>query len=309
MTSYSHDNEKLARDYDRLGEIQFHFGQRLVERMALDRTARVLDVGCGTGRLAQWLSGRSELEGNVVGVDPLPDRIALARERAPGLRFEIGYAEDLAMFPDQSFDAVCLMSVFHWIADKTKALAEIARVLCADGRFGLTTTPKELHAASPLAAVFASMFSRPPYRGRIRIQDFALGKQSCTVTETIELLRTAGLALVELHVIERHHTKVSAAEMLDFIEASSFGNFLSAIPTDLHDTLRTDLRQALEAQSGGDGLAYRDYGMMVVARKLGGCALKHSGFRAERHSDDAADDERSASKPEGTNRLSQKPGR
>jgi hypothetical protein len=99
------------------------------------------------------------------------------------------------------------------------------------------------------------------------MQDFALGKQSCTVTETIELLRAAGLALVELHVVERNPPKVSAAEMLDFIEASSFGNFLSAIPADLHDTLRTDLRLALEAQSGGEGFSLRDYGMMVVAQR------------------------------------------
>jgi hypothetical protein len=77
------------------------------------------------------------------------------------------------------------------------------------------------------------------------------------------------LGEIQFQFGQRIRTKVSAAEMLDFIEASSFGNFLSAIPSDLHDTLRTDLRQALEAKSGGDGLAYRDYGMMVVARKLG----------------------------------------
>jgi plasmid maintenance system killer protein len=62
------------------------------------------------------------------------------------------------------------------------------------------------------------------------------------------------LALVELHVMERKHTKVSAAEMLDFIEASSFGNFLSAIPSDLHATLRADLRQLWKRRVAGMGL-------------------------------------------------------
>ena len=72
--------------------------------------------------------------GKVVGVDPLAERIALARARAPGIRFEVGQAEDLGVFTDESFDVVCLSAVFHWVEDKPKALAEIRRVLCPGGR-------------------------------------------------------------------------------------------------------------------------------------------------------------------------------
>lgn len=267
MTLYQHDNARLARDYDRLGESQLEAGKRLFERMQLHAGAKVLDVGCGTGRLAEWIATHVAPGGQVVGIDPLPDRIAIARERAPGLRFEIGYAEDLAAFPDDTFDGVCMSAVFHWVPDKPKALAESLRVLRPGGRLGLTTTPKELHAAGTMAALFAAVFAKPTYRGRIHIEKFALARQSVTVTEVITMLLEAGLRLSELHVLERVHHKANANEMLDFAEASSFGNLMSAIPADLHACFRSDFEQAAAACCGPDGLRTRDYGMLVVAHK------------------------------------------
>ena len=267
MTSYGHDNSKLARDYDRISAMQFETGKRLFERMGLQSGASVLDVGCGTGRLAEWIAAQVGPQGKVVGIDPLADRIALARDQVREVRFEIGYAEDLGAFADESFDGACLSAVFHWIPDKPKALAEIARVLRPGGRLGITTVPKDLHAASTMARVFASVFSLPAYRGRIRLDKFALAHQSVTVTETIAMLLAAGLSLVELHVMERSQRRVTEREMLDFMQASSFGNFFAAIPEDLHEAFRADFEHAIEAHGGQDGFSLRDYGMLLVARR------------------------------------------
>jgi len=93
---------------------------------------------------------RAGPSGQVVGIDPLAERVALARERVPGVRFHIGYAEDLGAFADGSFDDVSMSSVFHWVPDKPKALAGIARVLRPGGKLGFTTLPWELRAAYPL---------------------------------------------------------------------------------------------------------------------------------------------------------------
>ena len=271
MTSYEHDSSKLAKDYDRLSDTQFQSGKGLVERMRLQAGARVLDVGCGTGRLAEWIAERMGPSGQVVGVDPLAKRIALARERVPGVRFHIGYAEDLSAFADGSFDGVCMSAVFHWITDQAKALAESARVLRSGGKLGFTTLPKELHAASTMSKVLGSVFAQPAYRGRLRLEKFALAHQRSTVTEIITMVLAAGLDLAELHVMERVQPMANTRELIDFMEASSFGNFLSAIPEDLHDTFRADFEcAALAAHQDSEGLATRDYGAMIVARKPGG---------------------------------------
>jgi ubiquinone/menaquinone biosynthesis C-methylase UbiE len=265
MTSYGHDNSRLAQSYDRLSESQFSGGKSLIERMQIGAGARVLDVGCGTGRLAAWLAERVGPQGLVLGIDPLPERVALARAQVPGARFEIGRAEDLTAFAEVGFDGVCMSAVFHWIQDKAKALAEVARVLAPGGRLGVTTTPKDLHAAGTMARLLASLFARPAYRGRIQRERFVLATQSSTVSEMLAMLLTAGLDLVELHVVERELVHASGEDLLDFIEASSFGNFLSAVPPDLHDTSRTDFAASFATQAGP--IRVRDYGVLFVARK------------------------------------------
>jgi hypothetical protein len=58
--------------------------------------------------------------------------------------------------------------------------------------------------------------------------------------------------------------------MIDFMEASSFGNFLSAIPEELHDTFRADFERLALSHQDPEGFIVHDYGAMIVARKLGG---------------------------------------
>ena len=84
------------------------------ELAALDRVggldgARVLEVGCGDGRLTFQYAARSTA---VLGIDPEEELIAKARERAPAalaglVRFEVASAVDLEQ-PPAAFDAIFL---------------------------------------------------------------------------------------------------------------------------------------------------------------------------------------------------------
>jgi arsenite methyltransferase len=71
----------------------------------------------------------------VLGLDPLPRRIALAREKTrPNLAFDVGGANDLSMLAPSSFDVVVLNAVFHWLPEKMGPLRQFARVLRRGGR-------------------------------------------------------------------------------------------------------------------------------------------------------------------------------
>jgi len=77
------DNSELARDYDRISAtLQFQSGKRLVADLAIEPGERVLDVGCGTGLLAEHIADLVGPEGRVLGIDPLPLRIGLALAKA-----------------------------------------------------------------------------------------------------------------------------------------------------------------------------------------------------------------------------------
>ena len=89
---------------------------------------RVLDVGCGTGSLAQALLA-SGLAAEVVGVDPSPDFVEAARERIPDprARFETGDAQALS-FGDGAFVRALAMLVLNFVPDPARASGEMRRV-------------------------------------------------------------------------------------------------------------------------------------------------------------------------------------
>ena len=109
----------------------------VVERMMLGPGDRVLDLGTGTGSLAHALTQRHP-EVHVTGVDPDPDALGLAREKAPGVEFVQASATELP-FGDATFDAAMSSLVFHHLGPQTKraALRELARVLKPGAPFHL----------------------------------------------------------------------------------------------------------------------------------------------------------------------------
>ncbi len=267
MTSYDHDNRHLAEIYDRISDSQFNGGKQIVERLGVKAGDRVLDVGCGTGRLACWIHKRVGPSGVVVGVDPLAERIAVARNRNSDIRFEVGSAEDLRCFPDESFDAVCLSAVFHWIEDKTKALAEIRRVLRPGGRLGCTTLPRELYLVGTVPTICASVFGRPPYLEKLNPSVFDLINRYLTTTELVTLLVEQRFELIELHVVRRVQVLPSGEDVVDFNESSSFGNFMSLVPQHLRASLRADLAAAFDRNREADGITLHQFATLFTAER------------------------------------------
>lgn len=100
-------------------------------RSAVDGAPRVLDAGCGTGRISRWLEDRGC---EVVGVDLSPGMLAQARRARPSVPLHEASLTALP-FDDGSFDAVVLWySVIHLTDDELAvAFAEAARVLRPGG--------------------------------------------------------------------------------------------------------------------------------------------------------------------------------
>jgi ubiquinone/menaquinone biosynthesis C-methylase UbiE len=265
MTSFAHDTRELAETYDRVSDAQFEDGKHIIKRLALTEDARVLDVGCGTGRLARFIAERVP-RGSVVGIDPVAERVAVARSHG-GATFEVGRAEDLGAFADASFDAVTMSSVFHWVEDKPKALAEARRVLRSGGRLGVTTFPHELVNDGTMARIMNPLLSRAPYVEHLDMSALTFAKQQITTTDYARMILASGLEPVELHVTQRIRHYASAADVYDFIESSAFGNFLRIVAEPLRAPLRADILAALNAQCTAEGVITRDWRLLFVAKR------------------------------------------
>ena len=104
-------------------------------------SGKVLEVGCGRGEFAIWLSRRKP-KLRVIGLDFSQAAIQIAREFASAqkssVEFMQGDAESLP-FPDNSFDLVISCECMEHVPNPKKMAREIARVLRAGGGFCLTT--------------------------------------------------------------------------------------------------------------------------------------------------------------------------
>ncbi len=271
MSSVKWDAPELAERYDRISDLQFESGRRLAEMMGIKEGDTVLDVGCGTGRLALHLSKVVGPSGAVVGIDPSPYRIRVAESKLKGLahdnlRFAIGQGEDLISLSSGAFDHVYYSAVFHWIGDKAAALAEAKRVLKPGGTIGMTTVDK--NHPFEMRKVMEKMFSRPPYAGHVKYEDEF--NMLVSREELSELLAGAGFGRIDINTVVKKHYYASAEELFDFIEASSFGNFLKDIPEHLRKEFLGTMKEELEKRRAGARIELESSMMYAIARKSDG---------------------------------------
>ncbi len=176
---------RWARFYDPLVSL-LTLGQRARlrrETVALAQIGpgeRVLEVGCGTGDVALAASRLAGPTGAVHGIDPAPEMIAAARQKAARAgqpaNFRIGVIEALD-FPDASVDVVLSSLMMHHLpADlKRRGLAEIARVLRPGGRL-----------------LIVDMRRPTTYAGRALATLMLHGSAPESIENLPELLRAAG---------------------------------------------------------------------------------------------------------------------
>jgi len=114
----------------------------IVEQLALQPGMRVLDVGCGPGRLTVPMAKKVGPQGEVVGIDIQPRMLARAQEKArqAGLHnvsfHEVKMGNGKLNFGQ--FDLAVLVNVLGEIPEREGALAEIFRVLKPGGLLSVT---------------------------------------------------------------------------------------------------------------------------------------------------------------------------
>jgi trans-aconitate 2-methyltransferase len=105
------------------------WGRTVVDRLVLHGNERVLDAGCGTGKVTAMLRDRLP-GGELVALDGSASMIGLARERLGEERIEYVVADLQRPLPlDPPVDAVLSTATFHWIPDHDALFANLAAVM------------------------------------------------------------------------------------------------------------------------------------------------------------------------------------
>ena len=125
-----------AATYHRVSDPQFEWGLPVLARLHLDGDERVIDVGCGTGRLTEKLLERVP-RGDVLALDLSFNMLQTAREYLrPRFGHRVLFAQgDAAGLPVAcDADAIFSTATFHWVLDHPMLFKSLYAALKPGGR-------------------------------------------------------------------------------------------------------------------------------------------------------------------------------
>ena len=132
-----------AAGYARRSGLQAAMANEVLALLELDGSERILDVGCGDGRITAEIAARVP-QGSVVGVDRSHDMVSFASkhfdpEVHPNVRFEVADAASLPFRGE--FDLVVSFNALHWLPEQDAPLRSIRAALRPEGLAQLRLVP------------------------------------------------------------------------------------------------------------------------------------------------------------------------
>ena len=159
--------DRFARTAARFVARQDEHADELAERVAAfvlpSGAERALDVGCGAGALALALA---PLVQQVVGVDRVPELLALARERAPENATFLEADATQLPFADGEFDLAGTLRTLHHVPRPELVVVELVRVTRVGGR---VLVIDQIAPVDPLDALAVDRFERARDPGHARL--------------------------------------------------------------------------------------------------------------------------------------------
>lgn len=229
-----------AEAYERfMGRWSARLALPYLDFVRLREGSRLVDVGCGTGAIAEALASANTFV-SVLGIDPADGFVGYCRDRFPNPRFsfEQGNALELA-YPDASFDAAVSLLVLMLIPDPRKATAEMRRVTKPGGIVSACTWDG---AGMEMSAII--------WEEALKLDPSVAGKaerpKHCNAKGQLAALwQEAGLEGVEETMIEMRTDFDSFDDYwAPYLEGvGPTGGYVAALPSDRREALASALKR------------------------------------------------------------------
>jgi len=244
--------------YDDLSDPMFEWGSAVLGTLELKGDERVLDAGCGSGRLTEVLLGRLP-SGSVVALDSSPKMLEQARVRLEryGARVEFVHASLEEFELPTPVDGIYSNAVFHWVPDHAMMFRALHGALKPGGWLvaqfgGIGNLAKTLRRANDVAQ---------SARFRADLKEFETGPHFEDVASTRERMALAGFQVHEAKL----HTVVPRFERKERYEAFLETVILHRPMANLPETLRREFLEEVSRKTLLEEGAYTlDYVRLTV---------------------------------------------
>ena len=219
-----------AKAYDKLSDPQFSWGVKLLSTIPLHGDERVMDAGCGSGRLTEELLKRLP-GGQVVAADLSANMLENASERLRGEKKRVELARcDLSNFRlAQPLDGIFSNATLHWVPDHPSMFRSFFRALKPGGwlvaQFGGDGNLARLKARA------AFWGKQEPFAKFI--SDTTDSAHYATEAETRQHMESAGFTEIETRLHPELVRFPDADAMQIFVEKVNLHKYVAALPDDL----------------------------------------------------------------------------
>lgn len=245
-----------ARRYHRVAQPHAAWGANVLDRLDLAGDERVLDAGCGSGRVTAQLLERLP-HGRVVAVDHSPamleqarETLALSAERVTFLQADL--LQIAPMLRDDPVDVIFSTAVFHWIPDHPRLFLGLREVLRGGGRLvsqfgGGANLRRFMSAADTVAA-------REPYADTLAGRD--LWRYYASPEETEARLLAAGFSEARAWLEPSPQVFADQAALVDFCRGVVLSNHVGVLPEAQRQPFAEDVAREIERREGAFVLDY-----------------------------------------------------
>jgi len=190
-----------AEDYEKHSQSQQIWARELIEKLSLQGTEDVLDLGCGDGKVTAEIA-RLVSDGSVTGIDSSRSMIELAATRYPShsyanLSFKMMDASHLSF--EQCFDVVFSNAALHWVKNHKPVLDGVFKYLKPGGKLLLQMGGKG--NALEILSVLEEIQSQPEWQPYFNNFEFPYGFLG--IEEYEEILLASGFKATRVELIQK----------------------------------------------------------------------------------------------------------
>jgi ubiquinone/menaquinone biosynthesis C-methylase UbiE len=261
--------DQVAPNYDSwAGGLHGRVAARLVELVAPKRGQHALDVGTGTGLVADLVAAKVK-PGTVIGIDLSERMLSVARSRKAANAQFVGMAAERLVFRPMTFDLVTMGEALVYLADPAAALEEAHRVLRPKGRIAVSCLRRSL--STPAQNLFFQGLAPLARRHYLSLPRFSSNRAQFGEPGALpELLLESGFEVVSMTELVTGGRAKTAREWTDLM--AGMGPLPHTVIRSLGPRYRAEFEEEIELAMDSlgdpdDAFRYHHSYLLAVAEK------------------------------------------